>query len=93
MKTSDENTQEIGEHLRRWRIMLHLTQQIAADRARISVPTLRRIEKGDPTVKLGTLMKLLHVLGVDRHVVDSVNPLNHELGRYRAHLVGKKRVN
>jgi transcriptional regulator with XRE-family HTH domain len=34
-----------------------------AERLRISPATLRRLERGDPTVAIGTLAAALHVLG------------------------------
>ncbi|HIX00940.1 MAG TPA: helix-turn-helix transcriptional regulator [Candidatus Nesterenkonia stercoripullorum] len=88
----DESAKQLGAHLRSWRIMLGLSQQLAADRARISVPALRRVENGDPGVSLGTIMKLTDVLRMDDQIVKAVDPLNHDLGRARAHMLSRKRA-
>lgn len=87
-----ESMEELGAHLKSWRIMLGLSQEIAAQRAYISVPALRRVEQGDPGVSLGTIMKFANVLDMDRYMVDAINPLNHDLGRARAHMLTRKRA-
>lgn len=92
MMRADDSTKQLGAHLKSWRIMLGLSQEIAAQRAHISVPALRRVEKGDPGVSLGILMKLADVLRMDKHVVDAIDPLNHDLGRARAHMLNRKRA-
>lgn len=88
----EESAEQLGAHLRSWRIMLGLSQQLAADRARISVPALRRAEKGDPGASLGTIMKLADVLRMDDQILKAVDPLNHDLGRARAHMLSRKRA-
>lgn len=75
--------QIIGDHLKRWRILLGLSQQLTAERAGISVPTLRKIETGDPGVRLGHALSVMNVLGVDRTAADAVDPLNSDLGKLR----------
>lgn len=89
---TDSSMEELGAHFKSWRIMLGLSQELAAQRAHISVPALRRVERGDPGVSLGTLMKLADVLRVDQHMVKAVDPLNHDLGRARAHMLTRKRA-
>ena len=89
---ADDSMEALGAHLKSWRIMLGLSQEVAAQRAHISVPALRRVEKGDPGVTLGTLMKLADVLRMDQHMVKAIDPLNHDLGRARAHMLMRKRV-
>lgn len=88
----EASIQELGKHLKSWRIILGLSQELAAQRAYISVPALRRVERGDPGVSLGTVMKLADVLHMDEHIIDAVEPLNHDLGRARAHMLGRKRA-
>lgn len=56
-----------------------MTQQTLAVRAGISVPTLRKLEKGDASVSIATFLRVLQVLGlaqdIDRLAADD------ELGR------------
>ncbi|MGJ9403724.1 helix-turn-helix transcriptional regulator [Arthrobacter sp. KK5.5] len=87
-----DEAQEMGEHLRQWRIMLGLSQELAAERADVSLPTLRRVEKGDPGVKLGSFLAVARVLDVARALVVATDPLETELGRLRAPLLGRQRA-
>ncbi|WP_308216151.1 helix-turn-helix domain-containing protein [Pseudarthrobacter raffinosi] len=54
----DETAELLGEHLKQWRIVLGLSQELAADRANLSMPTVRRIERGDTGVRLGSVLAL-----------------------------------
>lgn len=90
--STEETLKELGSHLKSWRIMLGLSQEIAAQRAHISVPALRRVEKGDRGVSLGTMLKVADILHMDRFMVDAIDPLNHDLGRARAHMLTRKRA-
>lgn len=87
-----ETAEKLGQSMRQWRIMLGLSQELAAERADISVPTLRRIERGDPGAKLGSVLALAGVLGIDRLLTDAADPLNTDLGRMRAHMIGRQRA-
>ena len=53
----------LGEKLRLARIHKGDTQEIFAARLRVSVPTLRSMEKGSPTVSLVVFLNALSVLG------------------------------
>lgn len=55
---------QIGGDLRAARLRRRLRTKIVAERAQISVPTLLRIEKGDPSVSLGLYATVLWVLGL-----------------------------
>ncbi|QCB97676.1 XRE family transcriptional regulator [Arthrobacter sp. PAMC25564] len=88
----DGITVQLGEHLRQWRIVLGLSQELAADRANLSMPTLRRIERGDPGVRLGSFLALADVLGLSDRLAEATDPLETDLGRLRAHLLGRQRA-
>ncbi len=96
MLTSKHTGEELGEHLgeslRQWRIILGLSQELAAERANISLPTLRRIERGDPGVKMRSFLALVNVLNLTDRFVDAAEPLETDLGRLRAHLLGRQRA-
>lgn len=82
----------LGEHLRQWRIMLGLSQKLAAARADISIPTLRRIERGETGVQLGSVLALMNILGLSDRLDEATDPLNTELGKLRAPLLGRQRA-
>lgn len=51
---------------RRW------TQAELAERAAISVPTLRRIEAGDPGVAVGTVLEIAVLAGIELFNTDAI---------------------
>jgi DNA-binding XRE family transcriptional regulator len=53
---------EFGSRLRQARLDLNESQVRFATRLAVSVPTLRRLEAGDPTVSLGLVVQALWVL-------------------------------
>jgi len=75
---------EIGEQFRTWRKLLRLTLEQVADRAGISVSTLRRIEKGDGGVSHQAVLSTARALGVLDSVVNATDPYETEFGRARA---------
>jgi transcriptional regulator with XRE-family HTH domain len=73
----------IGEHLRDQRKLLGLTASMVAERASISVTTLRNIEHGD-NVRLDAFLNVLRVLGMLDATVEATDPLHTDLGRIRS---------
>jgi transcriptional regulator with XRE-family HTH domain len=69
----------LGERIRLARNRRKLTTELFAERMGISRETLRRLEKGDPTIAMGTYMRALRVLGLERDI-DAV-ARDDELGR------------
>jgi transcriptional regulator with XRE-family HTH domain len=55
----------LGERLRLARLRRKLTIDITCQRAGISRMTLFRAEAGSPAIALGTLLRILSVLGLD----------------------------
>jgi transcriptional regulator with XRE-family HTH domain len=55
-----------GERLRAARLRRRVTTILFAKRMDISRDTLNRLEKGDGTIALGTYMRALHVLGLEK---------------------------
>jgi len=74
---------DLGEHLRTWRRLNGVTQQLLAERAGVSVPTLRTVESGG-SVSTDSLARILRALGVLDTVVAAVDPMNSDVGRLRA---------
>jgi len=60
--------QELGENIRLARLRRRLSASLTAERAGISRPTLRSIERGDPKVTLGAYAVVLMTLGLDKEL-------------------------
>ena len=77
-------TQEIliqmGEQIRLARLRRHLSAELVAERAGISRMTLSNIEKGSPSVAIGSYADVLHALnGMDKDLL--LVAKDDELGR------------
>ena len=57
---------ELGENIKLARLRRKLSTEQVAERANISRPTLLAIEKGSPTVSIGSYLLVLKVLGLER---------------------------
>lgn len=88
----ERDLQVVGDALRRWRMVRELPAAVVADRARISQTTLRSLERGDPGVRLATLLEVMRVLGVEQPILAAFEPLNTEIGRARADRMVRKRA-
>jgi transcriptional regulator with XRE-family HTH domain len=69
----------LGERLRLARVRRDLATELFAERMGVSRETLRRLEKGDPTIAIGTYMRALRVLGLDGDIETVAR--DDELGR------------
>jgi transcriptional regulator with XRE-family HTH domain len=56
--------QALGVRLRAARLRRKMTQAIMAERVGVSIPTLKKLEEGDPTTSLATMLRVLTVLGL-----------------------------
>lgn len=91
--TVEDDALRIGDALRRWRLALNITAAIAAERAGISIPTLRSIETGNAhKSSFGAILSLARVYGIEKAVFDGFEPLNTDLGLARAYLMVRKRT-
>ncbi len=57
---------ELGENIKLARLRRRLSAEQVAERANISRPTLSAIEKGSPTVSIGSYLLVLQVLGLEK---------------------------
>ncbi len=57
---------DMGENLKLARLRRKLSAEQVAQRANISRPTLSAIEKGLPTVSIGSYLLVLQVLGLEK---------------------------
>ncbi len=61
--------------------MQRLSQQVVAERAGVSVSTLRRAEKGDGGISLETLLRVARALGQLDAVASALDPVHTDLGK------------
>jgi transcriptional regulator with XRE-family HTH domain len=71
-KTPDEIAVDLGERIRALRLAADCTQAVAADKAGVSVRSLRDLESGQGST-VQTLVRVLKALGV-QEVVDAIAP-------------------
>ena len=57
---------EIGENIKLARLRRKFSSEQVSERANISRPTLSAIEKGSPTVSLGSYLLAMQVLGLEK---------------------------
>ena len=66
MPTHSKLLRELGERIRLARLRRKFSSMIVAERADISRVTLGKVEHGDPAVTMGTYLRVLAVLGLDK---------------------------
>lgn len=89
----DRDMIELGDMVRRWRMVREMPASVLADRANITEATLRNIERGDGAkVRLGAFVSLVRVLGVESRFFEALEPFNTEIGRVRADRMTRKRA-
>ena len=91
-RTVARDARTLGEQLTVWRKLLGYTTAQVAERAGISRPTLAKIEHGDATVGLGSVLAVARVLGVAEQLLTSVDPYETERGRASADRILPERV-
>jgi transcriptional regulator with XRE-family HTH domain len=69
----------LGQRMKLARLRRSLSSVLFAERVGVSRDTLHRLEKGDPTIALGTYLRALRVLGLEKDI-DAV-ARDDELGR------------
>ena len=71
----------LGLRLRAARLRRRMTQGMLAERVGVSVPTVAKLENGDPSTSLATLVRVLGVLGLaaDLDGLAQVDALGREL--------------
>jgi len=82
----------LGENIKLSRLRRKLSAEQVAERANISRPTLLAIEKGSPTVSIGSYINVLFILGLAEDFLKVAS--NDDLGRklQDAKLIVKKRA-
>lgn len=70
---------ELGDNIKLARLRRKLSSEQIAERANISRPTLLAIEKGSPTVSIGSYLQVLQILGLEKDLAHVAK--DDELGR------------
>lgn len=60
---------ELGARLRAARLRRRFSVMLVAERAGVSRPTINKVEQGDPTVTMGTYLRVLAVLGLENDLI------------------------
>ena len=77
---TQEILNQMGEQIRLARLRRHLSAELVAERAGLSRVTLSNIEKGSPSVAIGSYAAVLHALnGMDKNLL--LVAKDDELGR------------
>ena len=59
---------ELGQRLQEARLRRRFASSLVAKRADISRPTLTKVEQGEPSVTMGSYLRVMSVLGLDKDV-------------------------
>ena len=90
--STSRNAKQLGEHVRNWRKIHKLTQKNLAGRAKITRQALAKIEQGNPHARLDDILSILEILGQEKKMLDSLDPLNDSVARLRWGMTEKERV-
>ena len=71
---------KLGHDVKDARRRRRIPMSIAAQRASISKPTLIRIERGDPSVSIGSYATVLFVMGMADRLADLADAKNDSVG-------------
>ncbi|MGT2455152.1 helix-turn-helix domain-containing protein [Cupriavidus basilensis] len=71
---------KLGHDLSMARRRRKLTQESMAERIQTSVATLRRLEKGDPRIPIGTIAQAFFVLGELNKISDMLDTATDDIG-------------
>lgn len=58
----------LGGRLRAARLRRKMTQAVLAERVGVTLPTLRKLETGDPSASLATVVRVLQALGLAQDI-------------------------
>lgn len=80
---------ELGERLQRKRLKRNETQRLFAARLAVSVPTLRKMEAGDPAIQIGHWVMALYILD---HLEDLDTVLKDETNLFELYEIRMKQA-
>lgn len=71
LKYSQEAVLLLGQHIKVERKKRKISESDLAERSGTARATLQRIEKGDPSVEIGTVFNVAHIVGIKLFDVES----------------------
>lgn len=71
---------KLGHDIKDARRRRRIAMAIVAQRASVSKPTLIRVERGDPSVSIGSYATVLFVMGMADRLADLADPKNDPVG-------------
>lgn len=92
MPRAQRQIRQLGGRLRDARLRREMTQADLAARVGVSVPTLAKLENGEPSTSLATMLRVLSVLGLsdDIDLLAKEDALGRELQDSRLRRPGGK---
>ena len=75
-----KSLQILGKNIQTARKRRRMTQRELADRIMCSLPTIGRLESGDPGISLSILAQALWVFGMEKQLVNLASPENDAIG-------------
>ena len=64
-----KDLEQVGEQIRLARLRRDLSMEQTAERAMCSIPTLTKVEKGSASVAIGTYLRVLYILGLNKDIL------------------------
>lgn len=84
--------QRFGSEVAAWRKLNQLTAAQVADRAGISLPTLRSLERGEGGVSLENVFRVARALGILDLLAGAIDPYATDAGQLRSDQMLPQRV-
>lgn len=86
-----ETLRKIGENIRVARIERNETQERFATRLGVSLPTVRKIETGDPGVSVGSWMEAIRLIGRLGEIEKALDKEESLFSQYERQAVSKRK--
>ena len=84
--------ERFGNDVEAWRKLNQLTAAQVADRAGISLPTLRSVERGEGGVSLENVFRVARALGILDLLAGAIDPYSTDAGQLRSDRLLPQRV-
>lgn len=79
-RRQQEALDNLGTDFKQWRMIRGMTRKQLADKSNVSESSIARLERGDPGVSIGTMVRLARVLKIP-DFLDMASPFESEEGQ------------